>query len=571
MYKAITLFFFAFFLSACMHAQTLMHSEILGRPTDHGMDVHCIFSDTAEVCIQYGTSTGTYPSQTQWKVFPADTPAVITVSGLQSDTKYFYRLCYRKPGDAGMIARAENAFRTKPPAGKAFTFIVQADPHMDSQTDTALYRLCLRNQLLDQPDFMVDLGDFLMTDKLKNTSGVITDDTLDYRCNLLRSYYETSCHSVPLFIALGNHEGEAGWYLNGTAGSIAVRNTLARKKYFPNPFPNQFYSGDTSKYNFVGQRASYYSWTWGDALFVVLDPYWHTTPKPDALNGWRWTLGKAQYEWLRKTLEKSDAKFKFVFSHQLVGGDPDGRGGVEFADRYEWGGNNLDSTWGFSAMRPGWYKPIKDLLTENRVTVFFHGHDHFYGQQEKDCLIYQETPQPGHFNFTSAGQAATYGYLQGVIQPNSGHLRVNVDVNGVKVDYVRAYLPKNENAARHNRDVSSTYYVKAGNCYDTLSSSVPVLYNRDYSDELVYPNPFMEQTNIRFNVASSTIVSIVLSDVSGKTVRHLVNGYPLAPGQFQVSWDGVGDAGTPLPDGIYAYNIHGNGKMMGSGKIMLKR
>ena len=120
---------------------------------------------------------------------------------------------------------------------------------------------------------------------------------------------------------------------------------------------------------------------------------------------------------LRATLESSKATFKFVFAHQLVGGDPQGRGGVERADYYEWGGKNLDGTDGWAANRPGWYKPIKDLLTENRVTIFFHGHDHFFDKQEKDCLVYQETPQPSLPNFTGPNQASQYGYLSGEILP----------------------------------------------------------------------------------------------------------------------------------------------------------
>ncbi len=101
----------------------------------------------------------------------------------------------------------------------------------------------------------------------------------------------------------------------------------------PSPRPNDFTTGDTSVAPYVGQRENYYAWTWGDALFIVLDPYWYTTRKPDSLNGWRWTLGKGQYDWLRSTLEKSDAKFTFVFAHQHIGGDAKGRGGAEDANK----------------------------------------------------------------------------------------------------------------------------------------------------------------------------------------------------------------------------------------------
>ena len=44
-------------------------------------------------------------------------------------------------------------------------------------------------------------------------------------------------------------------------------------------------------------------------------------PEDEAFGGdqWNWTLGQQQYNWFKQTLQESTAKFKFVFSHQLVG------------------------------------------------------------------------------------------------------------------------------------------------------------------------------------------------------------------------------------------------------------
>jgi hypothetical protein len=376
---------------------------------------------------------------------------------------------------------------------------------------------------------------------------------------------------VPLFIALGNHEGEAGWQLNNTANNVAVWGTLDRKKYFMNPAPNDFYTGDTINHSYVGQRENYYAWKWGDALFIVLDPYWYTSPKPDSLNGWRWTIGKTQYDWLKKTLEQDNSKFKFVFAHQIIGGDPDGRGGVEFADLYEWGGNNLNGTRGFETNRPGWYKPIKDLLTKNRVSIFFHGHDHFFGMQQKNCLYYQEIPQPSHPNFTSIGQAIKYGYKEGVILPGSGHIRVTVDGNGAKVDYVRAYLPKNENGSRKNKDVAATYYIATKNCYDSLIASSPVIWNSNYVDELIYPNPFAEETKIELNLLSSDILGLHIYNQNGQMVRTLLNNYKIQQGKFQIIWDGKDDIGNMLNSGVYYYELLGENGLKVSHKILLNR
>ncbi len=556
-----------------LQAQNITQTELLGRPTATSITIQAFFDAAVEVSIHYGTTAGNYPNETPWQSFLIDQPAEVVVNNLSPNTKYFYSLCYRSPGTTAFTSRPEHTFQTQRAVGSTYKFIVQADPHMDEQSNIPLYQLCLQNQLEDDPDFMIDLGDFLMTDKLKNlTTNTIPQDTIPYRCRLLRSNYERLCHSVPLFIALGNHEGEAGWNLNGTANNIAVWDTQERKKYFLNPAPDgSFYTGDTTMHNFVGLRENYYSWQWGDALYIVLDPYWYTSPKPTATTGWRWTLGQAQYNWLKNTLATSSATFKFVFSHQLIGGNPEGRGGIEFADFYEWGGNNLDGTPGFAANRPGWDMPIKDLLTQNQVNIFFHGHDHFFGKQEKDCLIYQETPQPSHPNFNPSTYPTDYGYLQGQILPNSGHIRVTVSPSGVLVEYVRAYLPANENATRHNRDVSASYFIGTDNCYNLGTSTPAMIWNADYADEIVYPNPFSKETKIEFEVEDSENIVLSVYNQNGQLVKNLIHGNYLANGRFQVIWDGTDNAGGDVADGIYLYQIEkGNGKVQG-GKLILKR
>ena len=555
-----------------LNAQKIRHTEILGRPTDKSITVQLFFTEDADIAVEYGTSSGNYTNKTPYASFVAGDPAEIEIGGLTPNTKYYYRVNSRKTGSTTISYRPEFTFVTAKPANTPFTFVIQADPHLDAQSDTNIYKLCLKNQLEDKPDFQIDLGDILMSDKLFDQTKKIPRDTVTFRSHLMRSYYELINHSVPLFIALGNHEGESGWNLNGTAQNVAVWGTVDRKKYFTNPAPNGFYTGDTIVHPFVGQRENYYAWAWGDAQFIVLDPYWYTKPKPDSLNGWRWSLGKVQYDWLKATLEKSNSKFKFVFAHQLVGGDPDGRGGVEYAERYEWGGNNLNGIRGFETNRPGWYKPIKDLFKEHRVNVFFHGHDHFFAKQEKECLIYQEVPQPSHPNFMNASSAKAYGYLEGQILPNSGHIRVSVAPEGVKVEYVRTYLPKNETGSRHNKDVSASYYIGAKNCYDSMSSTgIPILYNSNYSDEIAYPNPFEKETTIQFSVLKSENLSIQILNSNGQMVRELIANQNIPVGNYKVIWDGTNTSGANVNSGMYWYSIKSSSNEIKTGKIILNR
>ncbi len=77
------------------------------------------------------------------------------------------------------------------------------------------------------------------------------------------------------------------------------------------------------------------------------------------------------------------------------------------------------------------------MLKANGVNVVFHGHDHIFAKQERDGIIYQETPQPGHPR-ASAQSAADYGYRSGLILPGSGILRVRVAPEEARVEFLRA-------------------------------------------------------------------------------------------------------------------------------------
>ncbi len=566
--QKIAIFAIINFLVSASSAQLFKHDELLGRVTDNEISVQFEITDTIQARVSYGTAYNNLNSTTSWTtIFPGQ-PEILVVSNLAPNTQYFYRLEYQQ--SAGNIQnRSTHTFHTQRPPGSSFVFTIQADPHLDEQSDTAVYNRCLKNQLEDNPDFMIDLGDFLMSDKLRLSNKTIPRDTVTYRSHLLRRYYESIGHSVPIYIAIGNHEGESGWNLNGKANNVAVWGTVDRKKYFMNPNSNQFYSGDTSHYPFVGTREAYFSWTWGDALFVVLDPYWNTKVKPDSLNGWRWTLGAAQYNWLKQTLESSDAKFKFVFCHHLIGGDKDGRGGVEFADKYEWGGDNLDGSYGFNTNRPGWYKPIKELLKEHQVSIFFHGHDHFFGKQEKECLVYQEVPQPSHPNFSTVTYAEGYGYHEGVILPNSGHLRVTVTPTETKVEYVRVYLPKNETPNRKNKDISAFYFVKNGGCYDTLSASTPILWNETEAENLVYPNPAKTFVDFKLQINQPALYNIDIINMNGEIVKQLFHNQSLNPGDFIVHWDRKNDQQQLCNQGTYTYRVSSNKGYIQSGILIL--
>ncbi len=425
---------------------------VLGRPSTTSVTASVLAYENREGMIEYGIRGG---ASVKTPTFPlsAGQPAEVAITGLLPNSQCWYRLSTRSPGGA-WEPEPERSFHTQPPPGSPFTFTVQADPHLDYNTEPALYRRCLENALADRPDFHIDLGDTFMTDKHRGRETAAAQYTAQ------RFYFGQICHSVPLFLVLGNHDAEAGRWLDGTNTNLAVWANQQRKKYFPNPLPDGFYSGNKTPDPHAGMLQNYYGWHWGDALFLVLDPFWFTTRQKGADEMWGRSLGREQYDWLASTLAGSRARFRFVFIHHLVGGaGKDARGGRESASFYEWGGKDGSGAVLFQEKRPGWPLPIHQLLAKHGVQIVFHGHDHLYVKEDLDGLVYQEVPQPGHPRSDNTRSADEYGYKSGVIQGSSGHLRVEVQPDKAIASYVRSYLPADETAERRNASVSHSYKV----------------------------------------------------------------------------------------------------------------
>ncbi len=441
---------------------------LLGRPTNHSITANIIPDQSGQISFEYGTTSGVYGTQTSATSCTANEPVEVVINGLTSNTRYYYRLRFRDTESNPWTMSAEYSFQTQRPAGEAFTFTIISDSHLGQYgggtTDQkALYQRTLLNVSSDHPDFHIDLGDTFPMDPTPLGTGM-TDQEAKTAYLAERPYMGLISNSVPIFLALGNHENEEGWNFDDTFTapdqSLAKAGLKYRKLYYPNPVPDDFYSGNSDPLSTaIGGdtfHEDYYAWTWGDALFVVIDPYHYSMKWPsegssyggEGTDGeaqgdrWDWTLGEIQYNWFKQTLEESNAKYKFVFTHQVTGGViPYGRGGVGAAPYFEWGGLNWDGTPGFATERPGWEAPIHQIMVENGVNIFFHGHDHFYSREELDGIVYLECPKPDDDSYSLGYSGDGGDYPTGINLTSSGHIRVSVSPDEVTVDYVRAYLP----------------------------------------------------------------------------------------------------------------------------------
>lgn len=427
---------------------------ILARPTDRSITFSVLGYRAGKAFISYGVDGKDEMIKSETVELKPEKPVEIVASGLSASTRYNYVISTQF-GDSSFKSDEMQSFHTARKPGESFTFAVQADSHLDQATNPATYEMTLSNVNNASPDLFIDLGDTFMTDKYDD----FHDSKQQYYAQ--RYYFGQVGKSTPVFLTLGNHDGERMERGNNRGeDSMPIWANRLRTTLFPNPTPDSFYTGNEKEMPPLGKLQNYFEWKWGDAQFIVLDPFWNTERRGrgDAGGNWARTLGEDQYRWLEKVLNESNAKYKFVFIHHLVGGlDSSARGGSEAAVMYEWGGLGEMNMEEFRKFRPGWAMPIHQLLVRNNVSAVFHGHDHFYAKQSLDGIAYVLVPQPGHQGGERLRDVESYGYKSGLFLPAPGYIRVSVEPDFSKVEYIKTVLPEFQTERLKNLDVADSF------------------------------------------------------------------------------------------------------------------
>ena len=510
-----------FGLTIAGHAADFPGSIVLGRPTGKSITASLLAPSAQTVYLEFGLLTGNYPSQTKETAMTANQPLEVDLTSLLPNTRYYYRVRFRAPNATVFDATPEYSFMTQRAPGSTFIFGAQGDSHPErlrQQWDPTLYARTLSTVAADKPDFYITSGDDFSVDQINQANPrAITQPQVADRYTLQRPYFGILGKSASLFLVNGNHEQAARYILDGTPNNVAVWAQNARNLYYANPAPDDFYSGNSETVQYIGLLRNYYAFTWGDALFVTIDPYWGSpvVVDNDFYGGnkrsdlWDVTHGDAQYQWLKTTLEQSRAKYKFIFAHHVLGTQ---RGGIDVALKYEWGGQNNNGTPGFATNRPKWLLPIHQLMVANKVTIFFQGHDHIWVHQQLDGVTYQTLSSPANPNYDLFNSDA---YATGERFPDSGYTRVTVAPTGVKVEYVRMYMPADEGPGKTSGTVAFSYTIGAG----ADATPVPV---------------------ISLQPVSQTVAP-------GATVTLSVNATSTLPLTYQWKRDGVNVAGGTSP------------------------
>ena len=370
----------------------------------NSIQINVLSKTDLKAYLEYGFQKSKYSKKSSIVTLAKGQVKSLVISDLSPDSTVFFRVRYALIGRSTFLALPAIQAKTNSFVSNS-VFAIQADPHMDENSSADVYNGTLAQIVAASPAFLMDLGDIFMVDKLSDKS----EKNIRARFVLMKDFYK-KLGSIPLKICLGNHDGELGY------SKFNTKNY--RKEYFP----DETYD------------LAYYSFTGPDQLHVVLDPFTYTTKNPTSA-GWEWTLGKTQYDWLVDTLTNSTATHKFVYIHHLLVGDAQSRGGVEIAKYNEWGGLNKDGSNGFAINRPGWDKPIHQLLLDTKVGFVFKGHDHLYVKQELDGIIYQTVPQPSHPG--EKLDVKQYGYLSGKGVGGSGFIKVSTEGKVAKIDFIK--------------------------------------------------------------------------------------------------------------------------------------
>jgi 3',5'-cyclic AMP phosphodiesterase CpdA len=338
-------------------------------------------------------------------------------SGLSPGIRYEYEILV--PGATDDTTLYAGSAITQRPPGEAFTFALITDSHIGAnlrytnQGDPNVLAAVSTEVSAAAPDFIVHLGDMLDFHEYgfndpPPTGSVTRSAYLNYR-SLLGHSIGHAAH----FPTIGNWEGENGTY---TAEEIA-RSMQQRWLYLPAPGPATYPEGGSP-------NQDYYAFTWGDALFIVLNVMTYTTTEhllgtypglPDD-----WTLGAEQLAWLRDTLANATAKWRFLHIHHPVGGEA---------------GNEVNSAYGRGGGRAayvGEQAEVHQLMLQYGAQIFFYGHDHVFTDMTVDGIHYT---LPGDAGAIWRFSPYETGYEQSWLE--YGWTRVDVSPERVHVQFIK--------------------------------------------------------------------------------------------------------------------------------------
>ncbi len=307
--------------------------------------------------VEVGTTFGTYPTVVDESC--PTTEHEIRITGLSSDTKYFYR--FGTTSSQILQNSTTNFFRTAPPTNttRKLYFAAFGDCGINSlsyQTNTlAQYQSYLSTNGIDAPDAWLLLGD--------NAYNSGTD--AEYTTGFFNAYQGSITKNHILFPVPGNHD-----YANSTTRQ--ADHAIPYYDIFTLPASAQ--SGGVAS----GTEA-YYSWDWGNTHFLALDSY----GEEDAGTTRLYDTTGAQVTWIKSDMAANTKKWTIAYWHHPP---------------YTLGSHNSNTETELINMRQNFIRILERL----GVDLIMCGHSHDY---ERSKLL------DGHYG-TELATASMTPYLK---------------------------------------------------------------------------------------------------------------------------------------------------------------
>ncbi|HXU00989.1 MAG TPA: metallophosphoesterase [Polyangia bacterium] len=411
---------------ACTVAHDLQGGPLLFSPTAHGFGISVVLRAGDPEMLQARVRAAGTTDRCAWgdpvpPTVRAPDLAEWTIDGLAPATTYEYEIDGCTPTGDGVLAAGHAVTQRQP--GQSFTFALVSDTHIgadltyDNQGDETILSATSREIAAARADFVVNLGDILDYHQYgfvvpPPTSAIARQAYVNYRTTL-----GTLVGSAFHFPVIGGWDAENGC----DTADVIDRSRSQRLLYLPAPGPTTNPEGGSP-------FQDYYAFTWGDALFVVLNVFTYT-PTCHLLGGGTgvaddWTLGQTQLDWLRTTLANARSKWKFLLIHHPVGGNA---------------GDDIDSAYGRGGGRAahvGEQEIVHELMQQYGVQIFFYGHDHVFTDMLVDGIRYS---LPGSAGAIWMFTAAETGYE--TFWPDSGWGRVDVTPENVHVVFKAVGAP----------------------------------------------------------------------------------------------------------------------------------
>ena len=275
----------------------LMQGPVVGAVTDTEAKIWVRTSGAFTLVIVYDVNPDFSSARQTAPVLvqkATDYTAVITIPGLEPTTQYFYEIQLDGIKDRYLKNLKPLRFETAPPAGEADDLRIAfgSCPKWQDDRVQPIWPWVVHHE----PDIFFWIGD--------NIYG----DTLDP--DILREEYRRQREVWGLQPLIQNTSNLAVWDDHDFGLNNHDRTNPIKEgaydvflEYWPNP-----------SYGLPEVKGIFYSYTWGQVEFFVIDDRWYRDPCEDPDTPEKTMLGAGQYEWLTTRLEASNAVFKVLVS-----------------------------------------------------------------------------------------------------------------------------------------------------------------------------------------------------------------------------------------------------------------